>query len=127
MEYPIWDQSKTIGTANTTICGLYMDIYCICRHPEGGFFRVHMKYPDKTIDLGLWVQAESYYCVRRKIPVKSLGTGEPTFCIVPNTPCTDDRKYQIAAGVPFQHIDKIRNGKLFIDNGVFYLVDQLTL
>ena len=127
MEYPIWNQNEIIGTAHTFRCGLYMEIQCTCQYPEGGFFRVHMKYPDKTIDLGLWVKVGQNYSVRRKIPIKSLGAGDPIFSIVSNITYTQEPKYPICTGLPFEHIDKIRKGKLLFENGAVFLVGQSNL
>ena len=127
MEFSICDQKEVVGKAIMVRSGLYADIQCDCQYPAGGFYRVYMKYSDKTIDLGLWIKDGSHYLVRRRIPLKSLGEGDPVFYIAQHQPATELNKYPLQIGQPFENIEKIRKCKLLNVSNTLYLVDHSAL
>ena len=126
MLYPIWYKEQKIGVANLSECGLYVEVVCSCRFPEKSFSRICMQYADKSIDLGLWVLEGKEFVVRKKIPAKQLGEGEPVFRLTETAFASDKGKLQILRGMPFVEIHKLRHGKLLIQSGKIYLVDQST-
>jgi len=126
MLYPIWNKEQKIGVACLSESGLYAEIVCTFRFPENKFLRICMQYADRCIDLGLCVREGEEFVVRKKIPVKQLGAGEPVFRITENSFASDRGKYPISDGIPFAEINKLRHGKLLINGGETYLVDQST-
>ena len=81
--YDVVYEGERVGTAQVEKQGLYCTFSCRCRLPEEGFYRIHAVYADKREDLGICVPLGAEFGMDKKISVKRLGEGEPSFELLP--------------------------------------------
>ena len=81
--YDIVYEGKPVGTAQVEKQGLYCTFSCRCRLPEEGFYRIHAVYADKREDLGICVPLGADFGMDKKISIKRLGEGKPSFELLP--------------------------------------------
>ena len=121
MEYPIIKNGSVVGSAVLKPCGLYTEICCKCNNLGDGFHRIRIEFQNKMISIGVLTPKGETHALCRKVSTKSLGDGTPVFAIH-----TDDNgpkeMLQLISGKPFEHLDKIRKGKLLKRNEKTWLL-----
>ena len=82
-KHDITFDSSPVGSAQMEKQGLYCLFSCRCNQPDTGLYRIHVIYGDKREDLGICVPMGDMFGMDKKLPVKKLGTGTPSFELLP--------------------------------------------
>ena len=124
MEYPVFRNRSIIGNAQIERNGLYANIHCQCQNSAGDFCKLTMTFSDKVLDLGHWVRNGAFFVVHKKIPIKHLGEGEPTFCAVSEARVQETVSHPILPDKPFPYLEMLPEGSLQFKDGKVHFCCQ---
>ena len=106
---------RTVGTAEVKREGLYYRIFCRCRVAGEGIQRLYAGGEK----IGVLIPESGELTLNTKVAAKRLNEG-CDFTIGENTGCF----YPICPGEPFEHLDKLRAGRLSWRDGQAGLLTQ---
>ncbi len=77
--YHVCRNGLQVGTVMLTRCGLYYEVSGRCRMEADQMWHLMMETENVSEDLGIMVPIGSWLALRKKIPVKRLAKGVPSF------------------------------------------------
>lgn len=101
--FDVTKEGQAVGTVQVTKEGLYYRLFCRCRVADG---EIHRLYAGSE-KLGVLIPEKRELTLRTKVAAKRLMPG-CTFTIGENSGCF----YPIRPGEAFDHLDKLRTGRL---------------
>lgn len=117
MDYPVIFGSEAVGKVQLRKEGLYYRVFCRCRMPSEGIFRLEAN----GVSLGILVPVDGGFGLETRIPVKRLGDGEPVFRLAAkHDPAAAGKLVPICPEEPFTYLEKLKNSFLVIQNGKKY-------
>ena len=81
--YEITYDAASVGTAQVKKQGLYLLLSCRCSLPDEGLYRIHACYGCDRMDLGICVPMGEVFGMDKKIPLKQIPEGTPSFFLLP--------------------------------------------
>lgn len=116
-EYWIGSKQKPQGKVLVQRQGLYYRICCRCKITDSSRYKLVASCAENTVDLGLCVPTEGEFGVDTKIPIKRLGEGKLTFCLVPKNKIPQGKFVPIFPDKPFPYIQKLKSAHLATQDG----------
>ena len=110
--YDICLNNDVVGYATIERTGLYATFDCKCTFPTEDVYRILVKYEDGRLDLGVCVPEGLSFVVRKQIPVKLLGAGEPKFSVI-DTHKSDGNFVPISEDSSFLYLSQLTKCKFY--------------
>ena len=92
--------------------GLYYHFRCCCQLSGDVVCRLVVTVGSHQEKLGILVPVDGSFALDTKIPVKRLGSGKPTFSLVPKTESVGERFIPIYPDEPFAYIEQLKDAFL---------------
>ena len=126
MQYEIFMQGQSAGTATVEKEGLYFTFTCICYLQTRGIYRVSVSQGDHSENLGVLLPSGSVYKLTTKIPQNRFSAEEFTFQIMDTQKKASGTFVPLVSGQPYFHISALRRSCLKkLDGQIFiYLMDE---
>ena len=120
MEYKIYLDGESVGTAVVERQGLFYYIACFCNLPIGNRYDIKIATASDVINLGLYVPN---YHIKSRIPVKKIGESGFQFQVVRRA--ETERIYPAFEGKQFPYISKLPQASLRQnDSGTYILITE---
>ena len=115
--YDILLGGRAVGQAAVFQNGLYLYFECRCRLSGETVFRIRVSCGGKEEDLGIPVPEGRDFLLRRKLPVKRLGTGVPEFRLEPKGMQLPENWVPVRAEEPFAYLTRLQDAFLEVRDG----------
>lgn len=110
--YGIWLGKEQVGKAFVERKGLYYEFFCRCHISSEVICRVSLSCGSSHENLGILMPCAEEYTLKKKIPVKQLGVGEPRFWITPKQTQMNEVLVDVYPEEPFRYLSKLQNAYL---------------
>lgn len=118
VKYPIFDGQKQVGEAVVRSEGMYRVVQCRCMPVSGKPQRICLRAGEQIVDLGLCVPDGNSMSLLKRMPAKVLDCGQLSIFVKE----VAGEGMLFVPGQPFEHIHLLRDAKLQIREGRFYVV-----
>ncbi len=104
--------TQAIGKATLTRQGMYCCIVCKCRISGQVPYRVEARCGTGSQDLGLLVPENGWFVLTKRVPVRFLEGGEPSFHALPAKGGWKGEFVPISPEEPFRYLSRLENAYL---------------
>lgn len=115
--YEIMLGNHCIGTAEVKREGLYYCFHCRCKLSGEIMYQLTVKCGTEECSLGLFIPVGNEFGIDTRLPIKKIGNGNLSFCVVPRHQSIRDKFVPICADEPFLYLEKLQRAHLDIQNG----------
>ena len=133
--FEITYEAEPVGKARIEKQGLYYRFSCRCKLPDDGFYRVNVCYGTDHVDLGICVPMEELFGMDKKIPLRQIPEGTPSFLLRSNDWKPEEKVIEeadaelqmpmptvgtfvpVAEDEPFEHLDELEGAVLETRDG----------
>ncbi len=105
--YEILMGNESVGEAEVTHRGLYLQISCRCHLSGEVLCKVMVTCGETRKNLGTLVPEGGGFCLSTKIPAKYF-SGTPSFCAVPRRGESEGKFVPIYPEEPFSYLEKLK-------------------
>ena len=106
-----------IGKAQVIRQGLYYRVICRCRLTGEVMYRLIVRGGGHEENLGVLIPMGGGFGLETKLPVKKMGEGELSFCVLPKHPELKGRFVPIFPEEPFSYISRLKDAYLEVRDG----------
>ena len=115
--FEIMQGTSTIGKVTVERQGLYYRIRCRCCLTGEVMHHLVVSSGEKREDLGTLVPLDGAFGLEKRVPVKKLGEGEPTFQLLPKHSSPNGRFIPVYPEEPFSYMSRLKEAYLEARNG----------
>ena len=115
--FEIMQGTSTIGKVTVERQGLYYRIRCRCSLTGEVMHRLVVSSGEKREDLGTLVPFDGAFGLEKRVPVKKLGEGKPTFQLLPKHSSPNGRFIPVYPEEPFSYMSRLKEAYLEARNG----------
>ncbi len=116
-QYSVELNSRSIGKVQIKRCGLYYRIRCRCTLPAEQICRLTVHCGNTHKNLGILVPMEDGFGLDRKVPVKEIGEGKPSFTVTMKQKPAAVTFIPICDEEPFAYISRLKESFLIRKDG----------
>ena len=110
--YPVLHGDQPVGKVRVARQGLYYHFCCRLQLAGSCVYRLELSCEDATENLGIPVPEGDLFVLTKSIPIRRLGSGKPTFRVVPKNESFQGRFVPISPEEPFAYLDRLKNAYL---------------
>ena len=114
--YGVFLGNHQVGKVQVLKIGLYYRFICHCKLTGSILCRLYVACGDQKESLGIVVPIGDGFGLDTRLPIKRLGEGEMTFCLLPKH-SVSGRFVPIYPEEPFAYMEQLKNGFLSVQNG----------
>lgn len=114
--YSVTWKQQVVGEVSLHPDGLYCNILCTCKLPEGGIYRLWMSASGEGTNLGVLYPGSGFFSLRRRVPGNLLAKENPVFRI--ELPQKQMRFVPVRADEPFPYLHLLMQGRFAVQDGV---------
>ena len=110
--YEITMGTAPVGRVQVLRQGLYYCFHCRCRLSGNVVYRLRVSCGDKRDNLGVLVPMGDGFGLDTRRPVKNIGEGTMSFCLVPKHDSPSGKFVPICPEEPFAYLERLKNAYL---------------
>ena len=115
--YELTQGRSRIGSVQIEREGLYYRISCRCSLTGEVMHHLVVSSGEKREDLGTLVPLDGAFGLEKRVPVKKLGEGDPTFQLLPKHSSPNGRFIPVYPEEPFSYMSRLKEAYLEARNG----------
>ena len=106
--YDVSRKDKVVGRCQITKQGLYYLLTCNCSLHDGEFLRLYLQSEGSAMELGVLVPEGDSFTLKKKLPIKSLKQGRPSFYLAEKGKL-GSKFIAVYPEEPFKYLSRIKN------------------
>lgn len=114
--YGVFFEGENVGTITVIRSGLYYALTSQCRVPETKMLHLIMEIENCTHDLGLLIPVDGTMRIKKQIPIKRIGAGEPFFYLRERN-ASADLFVCVREDEAFPHLHRLKDSVFSVRNG----------
>lgn len=116
--YSVTWEERIVGQVRIVSRGLYSDIECRCKLPEGEIYRLWVYTDAEKTNLGVLYPGSEEFSLRRRLPTRDIPTLNPIFRIQRPAREADMRFVPVREDTPFAYLSLLPQSRYAVRDGV---------
>lgn len=114
--YAVCLNEQKVGTATLIRCGLYYEVTSRCAVSEKQMFHLLMELGNVVEDMGLLIPVNGALELKRRISVKRIGEGQPSF-FLRNRSEASQHFVPVKPEEEFPYLHRLKDAAFIVHNG----------